>query len=276
MTFDLHCHTTHSDGAYSVKEVIFMAKESGLKGLAITDHDNLDALPEALSYQTGAFSVIAGIELSTYHHQESVHILGYFKHNDFNQPELKNFLITQRQTRIDRAKKMVELLEKHYQITITYEDLANETKGVITRSHMAKAILKKYPHYSHESLFSTALANDSLAYIPSAKLTTQEGIDLLKRNNCIVIMAHSGIYRKYQVLKEEIYAVDGYEVFYPGHSETYVNALKDHCLNRGLLITAGSDFHGDITSNHQLIGHQRLEKPYIQDFIRAWHTNGKR
>ena len=117
--YDLHTHSTSSDGKFSPKDVVKQGFENGVKYLALTDHDTVSGIFEASEEAKKlGITLIPGIELSTEHNGESIHILGFFKGDDYKNPELLEILDKIKKHRIERAYKIVEKLEKHFKITL--------------------------------------------------------------------------------------------------------------------------------------------------------------
>src|SRR5690554_4662257 len=145
MRADLHSHTTYSDGHLTVEEMIRLAKRNHVTILAITDHDILSGaiLAKELTKEDDALEIIVGIELSTYHNEESVHILGYFnEHSDLD--SLESFLKRQQEARLVRANKILDLLKHHFDIDVKRELL--EEYEAITRGSIADMILESGYH----------------------------------------------------------------------------------------------------------------------------------
>ena len=126
MKLDLHTHTKHSDGELSVKGNIERAKELGLNGIAITDHDNIDSWKEI--DKINDFLVIKGVELSTFYKNENIHLLGYYLNNNESYDELEEFLNDLRSERKERINKMIKLL-KQFKIELTEEEILKEAKS---------------------------------------------------------------------------------------------------------------------------------------------------
>ena len=120
MKADLHSHTIHSDGIYSVYDHIMMASEKGLDIIAITDHDNLDSYNEYLKVKDkfNDINVLIGVELSTWYEGVNVHILGYFYGNSNPGDELFIFLDDIKNKRILRAKKMISNLKNIFDLEL--------------------------------------------------------------------------------------------------------------------------------------------------------------
>ena len=104
---DLHVHSTYSDGTNTPKELIKLAENEGLSAIALTDHDTLDGIPDALdAAKNSSVELIPGVELSTNFNNTEVHIVGLFL--DHNNKQINDYLIYQRQSRIDRNIQMCQ------------------------------------------------------------------------------------------------------------------------------------------------------------------------
>lgn len=272
MKADLHMHTHHSDGDLSTYELIQKAIDKQLDYIAITDHDTLKAVYEAALYQTDTLRIIPGIELSTSYHGESVHVLGYFKTLPSPNGQLQTFMDNQKKIRDDRAKRMVQLIKEHFDIDISADDIFEETSSIITRGHIAKVILRKYPKYTNDELFKTVLSNESKAYIASTKISTEDGIELLKQSGALVVIAHPGIYKKLTFDKLFELKADGVEALYRSHGPAFRTSLMDACKKRDMIHTGGSDFHGEVTKNHADLGDVYLESEALDEFLKRWQA----
>ena len=188
---DFHVHTSSSDGVLSPKEVVFKAYKNNVKYLSITDHDTVSGLDEALvESQKYDISFIPGIELSTQYNNESIHILGYFKDKSYNNQNFIQELDKIKNHRIIRAQKITKKLDDEFNIKISFEKILKESKDTIARPHIAKAIIDAGYDYSHDEIFDKFIGKDSKAYVPTLKLSTEYGINLLKKYNALVFLAH--------------------------------------------------------------------------------------
>lgn len=264
MKLDLHTHTNYSDGENTVKENVVRAKELGLDGIAITDHDNISSWDDI--DKINDYIIIKGVELSTYYNNCSVHVLGYYLNDNNDYSELKDFLIDMREKRIIRLKKMIELL-KQFDIELTEEEILNEADGAVGRVHVAKAIIKKYPerNYTIKEIFDKYIDNGRPAFVQTSKLTTQDAINLLKRNNCLVVIAHPLLIEKADYKEILKLNIDGVECFYPYENKDY-NEVIEIAKNNNLMITGGSDYHGKNVRN--TMGKAYLTTPYTEEFLK--------
>ena len=261
MKVDLHIHSNYSSGTKSVKELIEEAKNKGLDMIAITDHDNIEAYEEYLNLSLD-YKVIAGVELSTYRNGEPVHILGYFYNNKIKANELVTYLKEMQKQGNHRIEKIIEKLNHHFNLELDYNEITKDSKGVIGRPHIAHAIEKKYG-YSFEETFKKFLDKDSPAYVAIERLDTKDAIDMLHRNNAIAVLAHPRYLKKNTVEEIIPLGIDGIEVYYEGQN---IEKLKKIANKNNLLITGGSDYHGDLYP--QIMGSNILEEQELKFFLK--------
>lgn len=266
---DFHIHSNFSDGRFSVSELLDLYKRSGYDVISITDHDTLEGCKEAIEYgKLIGIKVITGIEISTKHNGEDVHILGYFRDRDCRRKEIIEFARKKEQDRVDRCKIIVSRLKEYFDIEINGDDLLSQNKGMIGRPHIAKEIIKVGYETNMENVFTKYLGNDSPAYIPSSILSVQEGINLLRNNNATVVLAHPVLIKKTRIedLLNE-FKFDGMEAIYGMNSEKETSKFMEVCNQKGLLITGGSDFHDFNTSSHSNIGDISLDNENIEKLL---------
>lgn len=269
MKGDFHIHTTHSDGTKTQREIFELAHAANLDYIAITDHDLCINVEEsfALSEEFGVH-FIPGIELSTLEQGKPVHVLGYFTDDSYQNEEMKSYYTFIQEGRKNRAKKFIEKLKEHFDIEITYEQVYGFSRGIIARPHIAKAIHESYPEYSFDYIFDHFIGDHSKAYVPSTELSVQEGIELLKRNNCMVVLAHPTL------LKEKIKDVvldneyDGIEAIYFRNKENDEELFRILAQKKDMIISAGSDYHGiENDSKHGKIGEISLQDSDLELFL---------
>jgi len=270
MKADLHIHTVLSDGRFTPKEVIDEARIKGIDIISITDHDSCMNVSEHISYSNEVgVKFIPGIELSTVHNKKPVHLLGYFKDDSYKNKEMIEYYKAIKEGRENRTKKFIENLKKYYNIVISYEEVKFISKGIIARPHIAKAIVKKYPEYDFNYVFENFIGDDNKAYLPSCEISVSEGIDLLRRNNCIIVLAHPVLLRdsiKQFVL--EHFEFDGLEAKYYLNTKSDEVYFREFAESRDMIVTAGSDFHGIINDKkHGEIGSVFLDGNDLKMFL---------
>ena len=269
---DFHLHTNASDGKLSPKELIHEASLNGLDIIAITDHDTTLNVEEGI--REGIIKnirVIPGIELSTIHNNESIHILGYFKDDGYKDIDFQNLLKDIDDYRILRAKKIVKNLDTFFKIKLNYEKILADAKGIIARPHIAKAIMNAGYKYDWKYIFDNFLSDDSPAYVQTKKISTAEGIRILKKVNALVVLAHPVLIKNSTIDEMLGFDFDGIEAVYPVNTKKQKSLLKSKAKEYGMLITAGSDFHGITTSDtiHGVIGSVFLSHNELAAFVKA-------
>lgn len=264
---DLHCHTTCSDGTLTPRELIRSAKTLGLLAIGITDHDTVSGWDEAADAgKEFSVEILRGIELNTdwngtkarghtssersltsgseeCPHQE-VHILGY--ELDPGSACLHEYL---RKLRLAREKRMLLMLDKlrGIGIGIDLEEVRKMTTGrVIGRPHLAQVLVQRGFSPSIKDAFQRFIGTGAPAYVPRYKLSTEEGIRLIRDAGGVAVLAHPGI----QGLEAEIPAwvesgLQGLEVYHSEHSPDDERRYRKIAQKFNLLMTGGSDFHGE-------------------------------
>jgi len=264
--YDLHIHTTASDGTLTPEEIIDMAVEIGLKGIAISDHDTVAGLGQARQYlDTTSYSLdfIPAIELNTDAGEDEVHILGYFI-------DPKNVTLNQRlqeihTARYHRAVQMVSRLQESG-IKITFEQVQALAKGeLIARPHIARVLVNSNYAATIKEAFVEYIGRGRPGYVPRYKFLPDEAIELIKNAGGIAVLAHPGLIRdKNKVITIINSGIEGLEVFYPEHSPEQIDELLELVRHHRLLITGGSDYHGpDSTESRSNMGSAGVSKQLV-------------
>ncbi|AWI05168.1 PHP domain-containing protein [Clostridium drakei] len=268
---DFHLHTTASDGKFSPKELVNMASKENIDIMSITDHDTISGVLEAVvEGKKLGIKVIPGLELSTLYYKENIHILGYF--NDITQIDykLKDYLKDMNEYRTYRGKKIVENLDKFFNIKLNYEKILDHAEGIIARPHIAKAIIGAGYNYKWDYIFKNFIGENSPAYVANKKLSTEEGIKILREHNALVVLAHPILIKNIDVAELLNMPFDGIEAIYSMNEPNDTKNFKALAKKYNKIITAGSDFHGMTKedSKHALrIGQVFLEEKDIKIFL---------
>lgn len=270
---DFHVHTSSSDGLLSPKEAVFRAYKNNVKYLSITDHDTVSGLDEGFSEsQKYDISFIPGIELSTQYNNESIHVLGFFKDKNYKNKDFIKELEKIKNHRIIRAEKIVQKLKDEFNIKINFDKILQESKDTIARPHIAKAIIDAGYDYSHDEIFDKFIGKDSKAYVPTLKLSTEYGINLLKEYNALVFLAHPKLIKNTPIEEFIKMNIDGIEsIYYQNTREEtdyYLNIAKEY----DLLNSCGSDFHGiQNDSRHGDIGSMEISSEHLSKLLEKLH-----
>jgi len=270
---DFHIHTTFSDGILTPTQVVKRASKNSVKFLAITDHDTVSGIDEAIIEAAKLnIKLIPGIELSTNYNKESIHILGFFKDHSYINDAFIGALDNIKNERIIRAKKMISKLKEIFNIEINYFDIMLDGKDVLARPHIAKEIIKAGYPYTMDEIFEKLIGNDCPAFIPTTKLSIEDGIKLLKKYNALVFLAHPILIKKSPLEDFLNLGLDGIEAIYVQNSPSQEKSLVEIALHNNLLISAGSDCHGDFENDkrHGDIGCMEMKDLYLENFLSAY------
>ena len=244
MRADLHVHTTASDGSFPPKAVVEKAKEAGMAAIAITDHDTVEGVQEAVAAGLGAgIEVLPGIELGADYEGIEVHILGYCI--DIENSELLEKLSWLRRARMERIERMVEKIRKMGIPVEMEEVLAIAGIGSVGRPHLAKAMVAAGAVKSTAEAFEKFIGAGRLAYVARQKLRPAEAIELVRGAGGLAVLAHPGLGGAGKLFYSLAGAgLGGVEVYHPSHS--WEESLYYRMLAAGwdLVATGGSDYHG--------------------------------
>lgn len=254
--FDLHMHSTFSDGSLTPKELVNLVKKENLDYFALTDHDSTAGIEDATYYANKlGIKCIPGIELSTEHNGESIHILGFFKDENYKNPKLIKILDDLKENRVNRAKKIIENLDNFFNIKLDFNKLLKNSKEIITRPHIAKEIIALGYPYDFNEIFDKFIGFESKAYVPLTRISTKEGIKILKDFGALVFLAHPVLLKKSKVEDLLIYDFDGIEALYSQNNNEDTNKFINLAKEKKLYITCGSDYHGiENDKRHGTIG----------------------
>ena len=241
-TFDLQSHSTYSDGTLPPAEVVKRAEQAGVRLFALTDHDTVDGVAEALS-AAGDTRVIPAVELSAVHGAyEDLHILGYgLDHTD---PQL---LATLEDFRADRARRIHAMADnlRARGFTIDPGRLRHDSPG---RPHVATALLEDNAlSMTRDEVFSAYLVPGTPTYVARARPTVAEAIEVIHRAGGLAVWAHPywDVDRAADALREFTgYGLDGVEAFYVTHTEAQTRELYALARQLRLITTGSTDFHG--------------------------------
>jgi 3',5'-nucleoside bisphosphate phosphatase len=250
---DLHTHTLMSDGFLSPEKLVEKAKKSGIDILSITDHDNLQALPEAIrAGNESGVEIITGVEMSSDIRDREVHILAYFI--ELNNPELERYLAFFREERIKRAER-ISLKLQALGFNITINDILDKAKNsAVGRPHIAQVLLDKGFVSSYYEAFSKYIGNDCPAYEKKVHISPQSAFKIISDAGGLSFIAHPGMMSE-SLLKELIDAgVDGIEVVHPSHSPQQVRFYRGIVNEYFLLESGGSDYHGGKREDDKNLG----------------------
>lgn len=249
---DLHLHTVFSDGTYTPAELVSAGVKAGLSAIAITDHDTVEAVAPGLkAAEKENLQLLPGIELSVEYQAIEIHMLGYLI--DYKCSKLGKGIKTLKTNRIERVYKICDKLKK---MGVPLEpqavfDIA--AKGTVGRLHIAWAMVKQNLVKSVYDAFKTYIGDKCPAYVLGFRFSPQQAIELIRDAGGIPVLAHPYLMNNDELISEFVtFGLMGLEAYYPEHTQSLVNRYRAIARKYNLLVTGGSDYHGDAKPNVKL------------------------
>jgi 3',5'-nucleoside bisphosphate phosphatase len=248
--YDLHSHSNRSDGTLRPAEVMVLAAQRGLAGVALTDHDTFDGLEEAAATANEIdLDFVPGIEFSAEHEGASLHILGYWVDPDDAAIEAELLRLTA--TRFRRGEMIIEKL-RELGFDISLERVLQLAGGdAIARPHIAEAMVEAGIVADEKEAFDRYISDDGLAYVPKHALPPMEALRLIEEAGGVCVLAHPGMWRGSDTVPDELIeemaasGMVGLEVRHPDHDEEMRAKYSAMAERLDLVATAASDCHGE-------------------------------
>jgi predicted metal-dependent phosphoesterase TrpH len=272
--YDLHSHSDRSDGTLRPADVIELASQRDLAGVALTDHDTFEGLPEAAATADRiGLDFVPGIEFSAEHEGASLHILGYWVDPDDAAIEAELLRLTA--TRLRRGEMIVEKLrELGFDVSL---DRVLELAGgeAIARPHIAQAMVEAGIVADEKEAFDRYISDDGLAYVPKHALRPMQVLRLIDDAGGVCVLAHPGMWRGNDAVPDELIermaanGMVGLEVHHPDHDEharTRYAAIADRLR---LVATSASDCHGERYGFR--MGEERTDADTFEELRRRAH-----
>lgn len=248
---DLHTHSTFSDGTYTPEELVGICAEAGLTAVALTDHDTVAGIPRFMAACAEAgIKGIEGVEISADVGKGGMHMLGYCI--DPASESLEALLVRIREGRSIRNLEILENLNRAG-LELTYEEVQSFAgENLVGRPHFAQAMQARGYVKSKNEAFGRYLARGQKGYADRFRLSPEDSISAIKGAGGLAVLAHpftldlAGTMQESFIAELASYGLDGIEVYYSEHNPTQVDVYRDLAQKHGLLLTGGSDFHGEI------------------------------
>ncbi|MBN2403014.1 MAG: PHP domain-containing protein [Spirochaetes bacterium] len=248
---DLHVHTKASDGIYTPKEIIDYAIANGISSLAITDHDTVDGLAEAMDYANKiGFELIPGVEFGLEYKAGSFHLLGLYV--DYGNPALIEATEFLKKSRMIRLVKMVELLNNEgYNISL--KEVEQEAMGAaVGKPHIARIMIRRGYAEDMAYVFKNFMIKGKPGHVKRDRIFLNEAVSVIKNSGGIPIIAHpislnAKSFDDFEDKLDEFIlgGVQGIEVYSSMHTMNDVAEFLRIADKKNILISGGSDFHGD-------------------------------
>jgi 3',5'-nucleoside bisphosphate phosphatase len=261
---DLHVHSTASDGTVPPAGVVQRARAANLQAVALTDHDTLAGLPEALAAgDRYGVRVIAGCEFSVAAPWGEMHVLGYYL--PARSENLNHFLERCRADRVRRAEEMVRRLHR-LGVDVPFESVLQESAGgAVGRPHVARAVVRHGGATDPGDAFDRFIGRGKPAFVEKSLPSFQAVADVVHAAAGVVSVAHLKEHGTRTVLERlKADGLDAVETRHPSHDPDLRSRLTDLALQLSLLRTGGSDWHGDPEpGTYGTIGSQRVPREWL-------------
>lgn len=246
---DLHVHSNASDGTLTPSEVVHLALQKNLAAIALSDHDTVKGVPEAISAAEGTtLEIVPATELSCYYQNVEIHVLGLFV--DYKDADFQAKLEELEQERMQRNLDMIALFQRD-NISITLEELqAGNPRSVITRAHFARVLVEKGYCKDKNAAFDRYVGVGCPYYLPKPQITPELSLPLITKAGGIPILAHPMLYKLgYRQVEELIQyliplGLKGIEAYHSSNNISQSDKLRSLALKYHLVVSGGSDFHG--------------------------------
>jgi len=245
---DLHLHTTASDGRCTPRELVDRVVTTGITVMAVTDHDTTASVDEvqALAGRRGV-DAHAGIEVTAVENGRDLHVLGYFLNPA--EPRLIEFLRRQRETRVTRVHTIAARLAE-LGVPIDLQGLLDEAQRnpgrSIGRPQVARALQRAGHVADTREAFDRFLGSGGPAFVSRPGSPPEAVIGIIHRAGGVASLAHPGRTRiDSRIAALAAAGLDALEVYHPDHDATAIERYHGVALSLGLLMTGGSDFHGE-------------------------------
>ncbi len=259
---DLHLHTTASDGRCSPDGLVDRCADVGLRVISVTDHDTRagEAAARARALERG-IEFVSGIEITSVHGGKDVHLLAY--NLAPHVPELDALLAEQRRLRVDRAREIAERLARAgapIDIDALIASASQASGKAVARPQIAQYLIAAGHVSSVGEAFDRFLGENCDAYVPHQGASPATVVALVSSGRGVTSLAHPGRLNRDELIPDLVDAgLTCIEAYHSTHDATAQAHYLDLARRHGLLVTGGSDYHGDGTRHADCFGVVGLE-----------------
>ena len=274
MKCDLHLHTTASDGRLKPAEIVRLAVKKQVEIAAITDHDTVSGIEEALVEASiiPRIKIIPGVEINTDLATGELHVLGYFI--DYTNREFIATMEKIQESRVGRARKMVGKLGQ-LGVPISWQRVLELAHGEsICRPHVAQALLEKGYISTESEAFDKYIGRNGPAYIEREKVKPEDAVKIIEKAGGVPVLAHPADIQGIEALIRRLKTagLKGLEAYYGQYDNETINRLVSLAHKYNLLTTGGTDYHHFQDNREAMLGSVDLPRESI---IRLYSAAGK-
>jgi len=287
--FEIHMHSTFSDGEFTPTRLVNIAKDNGVSILCLTDHDTFEGIEEFIeAAESGGIFAFPGIEITVRYRGFNLHLLAYFESVSVLSDELCREVMGMASMREKRMRELIsrlnEVVPEKFRGTIDYENVRRSAEGVLARPHLAKEMVQLGIVSTTREAFDRYLVEYN---VERKNLEMKDALRLVRSCKGVPVLAHPGE-RSYSLhnpakgrtygdvpgMVEELksFGLLGMECVYPYHERTgKVEYYKNLSKQFGLIITGSRDFHGSATyQSEHLLGTTKMSTQFLEQFKEVW------
>jgi len=267
---DLHMHTTASDGRCTPTELVARVRDAGISTMSVTDHDTMAGVAAATrAAEAIGITVISGIEITSVHDGRDVHVLAYFLPE--SAPCLNEMLTGQRRQRVARATEIAERLAT-LGAPIDVDGLveAASARGgkSLARPQIAQALIAAGHVSTVAEAFDRYLGEDSPAYVPHRGASPADVVALVTAGGGVASLAHPGYRPRDEIIPQLVDAgLAAIEAYHSSHDEAATARYLMLARHHDLLVTGGSDYHGEGTRRAEFFGVVNLPREHLDALL---------
>jgi 3',5'-nucleoside bisphosphate phosphatase len=267
---DLHMHTLCSDGRCTPDELVQRACDKGIRTMSVTDHDTMAGVERATrAAEALGMTVVPGIEITSVHGGKDVHVLAYFLPE--SAPGLQEMLSGQRRQRVERATEIGQRLARlgaPIDVDALVETASAPGGKAIARPQIAQALIAAGHVATVAEAFEKFLGEDSPAYVPHRGASPADVVALVTSGGGVASLAHPGYRPQDEIIPGLIDAgLEAIEAFHSCHDAEMQARYLALARERGLLVTGGSDYHGEGTRRAEFFGVTNLPREYFEKLL---------
>jgi len=248
--YDLHNHSTRSDGLLSPTALVELAARTGTEGLALTDHDTVEGVEEAAAAAARlGIEFVPGVEVSVSWGETTVHVVGL--QVDPTSRELREGLDSIRSGRLERAQRIGEALAKvGFEGTFDGAMALAKDERLLSRTHFARHLAERGAVRDTQQAFDKYLAKGKPAFIPHRWAALADAVRWIRSAGGIAVIAHPGRYDLKPMMREELlkefraFGGEAIEVVTGSHRPQEYSLWQREALAHGFLASRGADYHG--------------------------------